>query len=69
MLSKRLGFDPETTLHDVRYGEEYGGEFVWVFEISGSVPPNHLTGGFKGAVSTFAFTRSLSHSPLRRNST
>ena len=20
----QLGFDPETTLHDVRYGEEYG---------------------------------------------
>jgi len=50
-----LGFDPETTLHDVRYGEPYtvGGreEFVWVFEISGSVPPNHLVGGYKGAVS------------------
>ncbi len=47
----KLGFDPETTLHDVRYGEQYGGEFVWVFEISGSVPPNHLIGGFAGAVS------------------
>jgi hypothetical protein len=46
-----LGFDPETTLHDVRYGEEYGGEFVWVFEISGSVPPKHLIGEFAGAVS------------------
>ena len=47
----KLGYDPETTLHDVRYGETYGGEFVWVFEISGSVPPNHLTGGYAGAVS------------------
>jgi hypothetical protein len=47
----RLGYDPETTLHDVRYGETYGGEFVWVLEISGSVPPNHLTGGYAGAVS------------------
>lgn len=50
-----LGFDPETTLHDVRYGEPFtiGGkeEFVWVFEISGSVPPKHLVGGYKGAVS------------------
>jgi hypothetical protein len=46
-----LGFAPETTLHDVRYGEEYNGEFVWVFEISGSVPPAHLVGGYKGAVS------------------
>jgi len=46
-----LGYDPETTLHDVRYGEAYGNDFVWVFEISGSVPPNHLTGGYAGAVS------------------
>jgi hypothetical protein len=46
-----LGFDPETTLHDVRYGEAYRGEYVWVFEISGSVPPAHLTGGYSGAVS------------------
>jgi hypothetical protein len=27
----KLGFDPETTLHDVRYGELYNGEYVWVF--------------------------------------
>src|SRR4051794_20270462 len=46
-----LGFDPETTLHDVRYGEPYRDEYVWVFEISGSVPPAHLTGGYSGAVS------------------
>jgi hypothetical protein len=46
-----LGLDPETTLHDVRFGEEYNGEFVWVLEISGSVPPNHLIGGYAGAVS------------------
>lgn len=52
---RKLGFDPETTLHDVRYGENYrrGGkeEFIWVFEISGAVPPRHLTGGYAGAVS------------------
>jgi len=47
----RLGFDPETTLHDVRYGETYGNDFVWVFQISGAVPPNHLVGGYAGAVS------------------
>ncbi len=29
----QLGFDPETTLHDMRYGEDYNGEFVWVLEI------------------------------------
>jgi hypothetical protein len=52
---RKLGFDPETTLHDVRYGEAYGTngqqEFVWVFEISGAVPANHLVGGYAGAVS------------------
>src|SRR5436190_5886083 len=46
-----LGFDPETTLHDLRYGESYGRDFVWVFEISGAVPPKHLAGGYAGAVS------------------
>src|SRR5713101_6205154 len=47
----KLGFDPETTLHDVRYGEEYNGEFVWVFEISGSAPPKHFIGEYAGTVS------------------
>eukprot|EP01105_Mastigella_eilhardi_P024388 TRINITY_DN6355_c0_g1_i2.p1 TRINITY_DN6355_c0_g1~~TRINITY_DN6355_c0_g1_i2.p1 ORF type:complete len:528 (-),score=128.56 TRINITY_DN6355_c0_g1_i2:2180-3763(-) len=46
-----MGFDPETTLHDIRWGGTYKGQFVWLFEISGAVPPNHLKGGFKGAVS------------------
>ncbi|MEV4511064.1 fucose isomerase [Dactylosporangium sp. NPDC049525] len=45
-----MGLDPATTLHDVRWGEDYDGEFVWVWEISGSVPPSHLTGGYAGAV-------------------
>src|SRR5205085_4444402 len=27
------------------------GEFVWVFEISGAAPPEHLSGGYAGAVS------------------
>lgn len=40
-----MGFDPATTLHDIRWGEEYGGEFVWVFEISGAVPASH-NGGY-----------------------
>ncbi|MCZ2075550.1 MAG: fucose isomerase [Bryobacterales bacterium] len=51
----KLGFDPENTLHDVRWGEDYPvngkDEFVWVFEISGAVPPKHLTGEYAGAVS------------------
>lgn len=40
-----MGLDPATTLHDIRWGEEYAGEFVWVFEISGSVPASH-NGGY-----------------------
>ena len=48
---RELGFRPETTLHDVRYGEEYNGEYVWVFEISGAVPPEHLIDGYTGAIS------------------
>jgi hypothetical protein len=46
-----LGLPPETTLHDLRYGEKYGEEFVWVFEISGAVPPAHNIGGYAGTVS------------------
>jgi len=45
----KLGFDPETTLHDVRWGEDYEGEYVWVFLISGAVPPKHLVDGYAGA--------------------
>jgi hypothetical protein len=52
---RKLGFEPENTLHDVRYGEAYRSngaeEFVWVFEISGAVPPQHLIGGYAGSVS------------------
>ena len=51
----RLGLDPATTLHDVRYGEPYAvngkQEFVWLFQISGAVPASHLVGGYAGAVS------------------
>ncbi len=36
-----LGLPPETTLHDLRYGETFKDQFVWVFEISGAVPPAH----------------------------
>ncbi|GAB3746007.1 fucose isomerase [Microlunatus parietis] len=39
-----MGLDPANTLHDVRWGEEYDGQFVWVYEISGSVPASHLGG-------------------------
>jgi hypothetical protein len=46
-----LGFPPETTLHDLRYGEQFNGDFVWVFEISGAVPPAHNIDGYRGSVS------------------
>lgn len=52
---RALGYSPENTLHDLRYGEDYTlngkTEFVWVFEISGAVPPAHLTGGWAGVTS------------------
>lgn len=40
-----MGLDPATTLHDIRWGDEYDGDYVWVFEISGSVPASH-NGGY-----------------------
>jgi hypothetical protein len=46
-----LKFAPETTLHDLRYGENYNGKFVWVFEISGAAPAAHHIGGYTGSVS------------------
>ncbi len=46
-----LGLSPETTLHDVRYGEDYDGRFIWTLEISGSVPPAHFAKGYAEAVS------------------
>ena len=53
-LWRELGYPPENTLHDVRWGRSYKGDdvngFVWVFEISGAVPPAHLVDGFAGCV-------------------
>jgi hypothetical protein len=48
-LLDSLGLPSETTLHDIRWGSEYDGSFVWDFEISGSVPFAHLKGGIAGA--------------------
>jgi hypothetical protein len=48
---KALGFPPENTLHDLRYGENYQGQFVWVLEISGAVPAAHNVDGYAGSVS------------------
>ena len=39
-----MGLDPATTLHDIRWGQDWQGEFVWVMEISGSVPASHHGG-------------------------
>jgi hypothetical protein len=45
----------ENTLHDLRWGDwDHSGtvkDYIWVFEISGSVPPAHLVGGWAGASS------------------
>lgn len=50
-----MGLESDNTLHDVRWGDvDASGttdEYVWVFEISGAVPPSHLEGGYAGAVS------------------
>jgi len=48
---RAMGLDPATTLHDVRWGDWYGGQYVWVFLISGSAPPSHFKGGYTGASS------------------
>ena len=46
-----MHLDPATTLHDIRWGRQYGDDFVWVFEISGSVPPSHFANGYADAES------------------
>jgi hypothetical protein len=46
-----MGMDPSTTLHDLRYGEAYDGQFVWVFLISGAAPASHFVEGYSGASS------------------
>jgi hypothetical protein len=52
---RKYGWEPETTLHDVRWGEEFEvegkKEFVWVLMISGAAPPQHFVGGYAGTVS------------------
>jgi len=61
-LWRQLGFEPENTLHDLRWGRHYKGPggknlsetldaYVWVFLISGAAPPAHFIGGFKGTSS------------------
>ena len=51
IIWQSLGYPPETTLHDVRWGEQYDNSFVWVFQISGAAPPAHFVGGYSGTTS------------------
>jgi hypothetical protein len=52
-LWRELGFAPENTLHDLRWGRHYRGrgvnDYVWVFLISGAAPPAHFIDGYAGA--------------------
>jgi hypothetical protein len=52
-VQRALGQPVETTLHDLRWGDhDRSGtveDYVWVFLISGSAPPAHFLGGWKGA--------------------
>jgi hypothetical protein len=54
-LWTELGFPPENTLHDLRWGRHYIDEnrdaFVWVFQISGGAPPAHFVDGYASASS------------------
>jgi hypothetical protein len=54
-LWNQLGWAPETTLHDLRWGAHYKGkginDYVWVFLISGAAPPAHFMGGYRGTSS------------------
>src|SRR5438874_8044634 len=52
-VHKALNQPVENTLHDLRWGDRDQSnttqEYVWVFEISGSAPPEHFIGGWSGA--------------------
>lgn len=51
-VHRALGQPVENTLHDLRWGDfDHSGttkDYVWVFLISGSAPPAHHIGGYKG---------------------
>jgi hypothetical protein len=52
-VQRALGQPVENTLHDLRWGDwdrsGSSGDYIWVFEISGSAPPAHFIGGWAGA--------------------
>lgn len=53
-VHKAMGQPVENSLHDLRWGDADASgttdEYVWVFEISGSVPPAHFADGWAGAI-------------------
>jgi L-fucose isomerase-like protein len=59
-ILERKGLPPETTLHDIRWGREYEGRFIWVLEISGGAPPAH----FGGWASTRVYRQPSMYFPL-----
>jgi hypothetical protein len=54
-VHRAMGQPVENTLHDIRWADwDHSGtvpDYVWVFLISGAVPPAHLIDGWKGASS------------------
>jgi hypothetical protein len=52
---REMGYPPETTLHDLRWGRHFKNTeidaYVWVFLISGGAPPEHFVGGYEGTSS------------------
>lgn len=52
-VHEKLNQPFETTLHDLRWGDDDQSnttdEYVWVFEISGSAPAEHHVGGWSGS--------------------
>jgi len=48
-IHQALGQPVENTLHDIRWGDEFENQYVWVLLISGAAPPEHFTGGWRGA--------------------
>jgi hypothetical protein len=50
-LWRELGFAPENTLRDLRWGATFAKDYVWVLLMSGAAPPAHFIGGWKGASS------------------
>lgn len=54
-VHKAMGQPVENTLHDVRWGDwDQSGtvkDYVWVYLISGAIPPAHIIGGWAGASS------------------